>query len=112
MNVTAKTLANSAYVPTTAATIYTAPSLTTTIVDKCTMTNTSATAATVNIYIVPSGGTLGASNLITSALSIPGNTAQVLNEMQNQILNAGDMIAVSAATASVIVARISGREIA
>lgn len=111
--VTAKVLAEAQFGVTSPVTaLYTAPAATRTIVDKMTATNIDAsTARTVTVNIVPSGGSAGSDNTITSVLSIAANTAVDLTEIKNHILAAGDAIWVTAGTANKIVVRLSGREI-
>lgn len=109
MSVIAKALINSGYAPNTLTTMYTVPALTAALIDKFTANNTSGATATLDIYIVPSGGTAGASNKLVSALSL--TAGQILDVgLQNHILNAGDFIATNASAATAIVVRASGRE--
>jgi hypothetical protein len=110
--ITAKALADAQYAqvsPTSA--IYTAPAATRTIIDKMTATNTDASARTITVNIVPSSGTLGGGNTITSAVSIAAGAVYDLSEMKNQILSSGDGVWASASVGSKVVVRLSGREI-
>lgn len=111
MTVTAKCLIEAKYAANSVTTEYTAPVSTHTIIDKFTATNTDSATRTISVHIVPSGGTAGSDNLITSALSITAGASVDLPEMKNQILNAGDFIAVLASVASKVVFRASGREV-
>ena len=111
MSVTAKPLIQAKYAAAAAATEYTAPASTTAIIDKFTATNTEASARTITVHIVPSGGTAGPSNRITSALSIAAGVSIDLPEMKNHILSPGDFISVLASVASMVVIRASGREV-
>lgn len=109
MSVAAKALINSGYASNSLTTLYTCPALTVALIDKFTANNTSGSTATVDIYIVPSGGSAGVSNKLVSALSL--TAGQILDVgLQNHILNAGDFIAAQASAASAIVVRASGRE--
>lgn len=109
MTVTAKALIDAKYAASSVATEYTASGHT--IIDKFTATNTDASAVTLTVYIVPSGGTAGGSNTVISAKSIAAGATSDLSELQNQILNTGDLISVFASTASKMVIRMSGREV-
>lgn len=109
--ITPKCLAESQYALNSASSVYTAPTATVTIIDKFTATNTTSSAATITVYLVPTGNSAGTSNAIVSALSIGGNTVTDLTQLQNQILNAGDFISVVSNTSSAIVVRASGREV-
>jgi hypothetical protein len=111
MSVTNRALIQAQYAPNAAATLYTAPSSTKTIIDKFTATNNDASARTVSVYLVPFGETRGADHLITSALSIPAGDSLDLPELKNHVLEPGDMIDVVASVASQVVVRASGREI-
>ena len=111
MTVTAKCLINSKFASSSVNTEYTTPASTKTIIDKFTATNSSGGALSIAVYIVPSGGTAGTSNLVYYNSSIGSNVTADSVEMRNQILNAGDLIAVQAGGASGIVIRASGREV-
>jgi len=110
--VTAKCLVESAYAASSATTVYTSPAATTTIIDKFTATNTDSGAHTITVYLVPSGGTAGGSNTITSAYSIAAGTAVELTELKNHVLATGDFISAFADSASKVIIRASGRQIA
>lgn len=111
MSVTAKVLINSKYAANSTTTEYTVPSSTRTIIDKFTATNQDASARTLSVYIVPSGGSAGASNLIIKDLSLNAGETKALSELQNQILAVGDFVACVASAASQVVIRMSGREV-
>jgi hypothetical protein len=111
MSVTAKALIQAKFASSTQTTEYTAGTLHT-IIDKFTITNTDATAKTISINIVASGGSVATSNKIVSSLSIAAGVTYVSSEMANQVLNNGDFISVIASAASLVVIRASGREIA
>lgn len=110
MSVTAKVLINAKQAAGSVTTEYTAPSSTRTIIDKFTATNTTGGAVTLTIHIVPSGGSVDATNKILDAYSIAANTFLDLSQMQNHVLAAGDIIAVGASAATSITIRASGRE--
>lgn len=110
--VTPKGLVDAAYASNSDTVVYTVPAATTTIIDKFTATNTDGSSQTLNVNIIPSGGSVGASNLILDAVSIATLVCRDCSELQNQILNAGDKISVKASIASKIVIRASGRECA
>ncbi len=111
MSVTAKVLINSKFAANGTNTEYTAPVSTRTIIDKFTATNVDASARTLTVFFVPSGGSAGSSNTIISALSISAGATTDLTQLQNQIMAAGDFIAASASAANAIVIRASGREV-
>jgi hypothetical protein len=110
MAVTAKPLINSKYAANVATLEYTAPASTRTIIDKFTATNNDASARTVSVYIVPSGGSPDNSNKIIGSTSISAGAVHDFSELQNQILATGDQIHVLADAASKVAIRASGRE--
>lgn len=112
MSVTVKTLFNAQYAAASAATVYTVPSGNRTIIDKLTATNITGGAITITIYLVPSGGSAGATNTIISAESIAAGATKDFTALQNQILSVGDFISAFASSSSSIVIRGSGREVA
>ncbi len=107
-------LVPAAYATTSDATVYTSPTSTTTIIDKFTVTNNDSSTHTLNVNIIPSGGTVGATNLIVSVMTIQVTASGPvdLTALQNQILAPGDMISVKASAGSVLVVRASGRQCA
>lgn len=111
MTVTAKCLLEAKQAENAETTQYTAPTGVRTIVDKFTVTNTTAGAVTITIKVVPSGGAAGASNVITQTASVAANSVYTAPEMVGQILNAGDFISTLASAAASLTIRISGREI-
>lgn len=111
MSVTAKTLIESKYAANSATTEYTCPADTHTIIDKFTACNDDSGAVTLTVYLVPSGGTAGASNQMVKAYSLAAGANKDFTELQNQILNAGDFISIVASAASKVAVRGSGREV-
>lgn len=111
MTVTAKTLINAKFASNSITTEYTVAANTKAIIDKFTATNTDSGAVTITINIVPSGSSSGTSNIIIKAQSLAAGATYDFTQMQNQILNAGDFVRVTASVASVMVIRMSGREV-
>jgi hypothetical protein len=111
VSVTAKVLANTQYAPSGAESgVYTAPTATTTIIDKFTATNITGSAVTLTVKIVPLGQTSGIQHQILVS-SVPANSTSDFSVLQNQILSHGDAILLLASTASALVIRASGREV-
>lgn len=92
------------------ATYYTATNLKT-IIDKMTLTNTTAGAITVTIDLVDSGGTAGATERMISARSIAAGETYTCPEVVGHILNSGDSIQGLASAGTSITIRASGREV-
>ena len=80
-----------------------------TIIDKFTVTNTTGTAATIGVNLVPEGGSASDSNLVLDAKSVPANGTYTCPELVGQILEAGGFISTIAGTATALTIRASGR---
>jgi hypothetical protein len=82
-----------------------------TIIDKFTVTNTSAANVTFSTNLIPVSGTAGNSNLILKTRTIvPAETYQC-PELVGQVLEAGGFISTLAGTATALTITASGREI-
>ena len=110
MAVTVKVLVPSKIAESSQTTQYTASSVTT-ILDKFTATNYSATAATLSVNLVTLAGTAGNDNLITKTKTLQPAEVYTFPELVGQVLMAGGFISTIAGTASAINIRASGREI-
>jgi hypothetical protein len=111
MTVVARTLYETAQVPSAATTAYTAPVNTRTILDKATVTNPTAGALTFTAYLVPSGGTAGATNAVISVQSVAAGASYLCPELVGHVLNPGDFLSIVASAATSLVFRVSGREV-
>ncbi|MCT7369472.1 hypothetical protein [Mycolicibacterium llatzerense] len=76
-------------------------------VSSATLTNTTATAVTVSLSVVKSGGAAGAANRVRSSVSLAANTSI---DVQLGVLNEGDFISAIASTAAAVTLAISGFE--
>jgi hypothetical protein len=110
MAVTAKCLLEAKYAENSETTQYSAGSGVRTIVDKFTATNVTASAATITVKVIASGGTASTDETIVKEKSLAAGETYTFPEMVGQVLNAGDFISTLAGTATAIVIRISGRE--
>ncbi len=88
---------------------YTSASLKT-IVDKFTVMNTTGSAATFALNLVPSGGAAGSGNLLISRTIQPSET-YLCPELVGHILDADDFISTLAGTASALAIAASGRTV-
>lgn len=88
---------------------YTSPIGTKTIIDKYTVTNPSGAPITYTVNIVPSGGGLGAGNVILARTIAAGET-YIFPELVGQVLQPGDLISTLCSTGAVLVHRASGRQ--
>lgn len=79
------------------------------IIDKFTVTNVTASNATLGVNLVASGGAASAANLIVDDRIIAPGESYTLPSVVGHVLNSGDFISTIADTASALVIRISGR---
>lgn len=84
-----KQLCAGAQLTNAAATYYTAPANTVTTISAMTLTNTTGTARTATVYLVPNGGTAGATNCILSARTIAAGEAYNVVQAVGQSIPAG-----------------------
>lgn len=82
------------------------------IIDKATVTNTSAANVTLSVNIVTSGDTAGDENLIVKAKTLFPSETYTCPELVGQVLEPGSFISTIAGAATSLTMRISGREIA
>lgn len=109
MTVTAKPLIGSKQMESAQTTQYTAVNCTT-VIDKFTATNTSASNAVISVNLVSSGGSAGASNLVVDTRAIAPNETYTFPELVGQVLANGGFISTTG-TATALTIRSSGREI-
>ena len=83
----------------------------TTIIDKFTATNYSASAATISVNLVTAAGSAGNDNLIVKTKSLQAGETYTFPEIVGQVLSPGAFISTIAGTASAINIRASGREV-
>lgn len=83
----------------------------TTLIDKFTATNYSASPATISVNLVTSGDTAGNQNLITKTKTLLAGEVYTFPELIGQVLAPSGFISTIAGTASAINIRASGRVI-
>lgn len=110
MTVTLKVLIPGKIAENTQTTQYTATNVTT-IIDKFTATNYSATAATISVNLVTGGDTSGNQNLITKTKTLQPAEVYTFPEIVGQVLGTSGFISTIAGTATAINIRASGREV-
>lgn len=110
MTVTVKTLVPAKTVENTQTIQYSAVNVTT-IIDKFTATNYSATATAISVNLVTSAGSAGNQNLITKTKTLQPSEVYTFPELVGQVLSPGDFISTIAGTANAINMRVSGREV-
>jgi hypothetical protein len=93
-----------------AAVLYTVPANTLTTISAATLTNSTGSARTATLYLVPSGGTPGAANMILSARTIsPGESYNVAQAI-GQTIPAGATLQALADAAAAVTLVASGYE--
>ena len=88
MTVTARRFA-SATLSGVAATYYTVPALTKGVVKNVNVCNSTGGAVNLTLYLVPSGGSPDATNILISARSVAAGGVDRCPEVVNQVLEAG-----------------------
>jgi hypothetical protein len=81
------------------------------IIDKFTVTNTSAGNVTISVNLVTVSGSASASNLIIDARTIVPDETYTCPELVGHVLEAGGFISTLAGSATSLTIRCSGREI-
>lgn len=110
MAVTPKKLFDPQMLTGSAATYYTVPANTKTLIKKLTLTNTDSVARTITLHLVPTGGSASATNMILDARGVATLDTLEAFEVEGQLLNAGDTIQALASTTSVVNIQASGVE--
>jgi hypothetical protein len=110
MTVTVKVLIPAKTAEATQTTQYTATGVTT-IIDKFTATNYSATAANISVNLVTAAGSAGNDNLIVKTKTLQPAESYTFPEIVGAALSPSGFISTIAGTASAINIRSNGREI-
>ncbi|MDB5054444.1 MAG: hypothetical protein JWM44_2494 [Bacilli bacterium] len=91
------------------ATLYTVPAATTEIIKEIVLTNTTATDATITLYLVDSGGTAGATNMLLNAYPVKAKDTVFIS--MSEVLATGGTIQGLQGTSGAVTVRISGVEV-
>lgn len=110
MTVTVKVLVPAKNAENTQTTQYTATGVTT-IIDKFTATNYSASAATISVSLVTAADTAGNQNLIVKTKSLQAGETYTFPEIVGAALAPSGFISTIASAATSINIRASGREV-
>jgi hypothetical protein len=79
---------------------YTVPGSTTTIVKQIALCNTSANNRTVDVHLVPNGGTAGVANAVIYNVVVDATSTTFVN--MSAVMDTGDFIAAKAQVASAV----------
>ncbi len=82
-----------------------------TVIDKFTVTNTSAGNVTFSVNLVASGGAAGNDNLVLKTRAIAPNETYTCPELVGQVLESGGFISTLAGAATSLTISATGREI-
>lgn len=110
MTVTVKNIIPRKQAENTQTTQYTATNCKT-IIDKFTVTNTTASNVVFSVNLVASGGSAGASNLVLQTRTIVPAETYLCPELVGQTLESGGFISTLAGAATSFTISASGREI-
>lgn len=111
MTVTVTILIPAKQAENTQTTQYSSPSGVTTIIDKFTGTNTSASSATLSVNLVTAADTPGNQNLITKTKTLTAGEVYTFPEIVGQALTQSCYISTIASAANAITIRSNGRQI-
>jgi hypothetical protein len=89
-------------------TLYTCPTGAKVKVIAATVTNDTTTSAYLSAHRVPSGGSVGDTNIIINQKTVGSRESMALWELLGQVLEAGDFISAIAETADQLTVHISG----
>lgn len=110
MTVTVKNIIPRKQAESSETTQYTATGVTT-IIDKFTVTNTTAGVVAITVKLIASGGGASAANTIISAKGIAAGETYTAPELVGQVLAPGGFISTLAGSATSLTISASGREI-
>lgn len=111
MTVTAKVLLPAKQIEDVQTTQYTATGVRA-IIDKATVTNTSAGNVALSVNLVAVAGSAATGNLIIKEKTLFPNETYTCPELVGQVLDIGGFISTLSSAASALTMRVSGREIA
>lgn len=85
-----------------AAAIFTSAASGTSVINRATFTNVTASPVAITVYVVRSGGAANAASMVISAYNIQPGEAYVAPELANLVMTAGDAIQAFASSAASI----------
>lgn len=91
------------------ATYYTAGTATTAIIKQITLCNTDTATRTVDLHIIPNGGSAAAANQIFQDLALQAGETKMFSV--SEVLTTGYFLQASASSASVVALTVSGVEV-
>lgn len=110
-NSTIKKLVAGSQIAATVTTYYTVGTNLRAVLTQVTLTNTTTTARTVDLHLIPSGGTASASNQILSDFPVPANSTKAVFVAVGHVMHTGDFIQAACDSASAVTLQVSGVEV-
>lgn len=89
-------------------TVYTVPATSAARVATFSLTNVTASAVTVSVSVVPSGGTVDGTHSVVSGYSLAAGDSTKIVEVEGALLDTGAFISINAGTAAAINYLITG----
>lgn len=89
-------------------TVYTVPGSSAAKLVKLVLTNTSGSAVTVSVSIIPAGGAVDGSHRVVSGYSLAGGDSTTVTEVEGVLLGAGDSVSINAGVAASVDVLLSG----
>lgn len=90
---------------------YTVPAGTKAVIDKFTITNTSAGVAYLSVNLIPSSGVANDGNMVLKGRAVSPGETYTCPELVGQVLEAGASISTIASIAASLTISVSGREV-
>lgn len=109
--ITSINMVSATFIPASTTILYTTPSGTTTRIIQCSLTNTSASNVTVNLYVASASSAPTSSEIIVKSKTIRPNETWTPVSLINMVLGAGNTLQADASVATSIVIKASGIEI-
>ena len=97
--------------PNAVAIQYTTPTATVTAIRRITLFNSSGTAKTFTVHLVPNGEAVGNDNMFYKTVSLDTLATTTLTELEGHVLEAGDTIQMFASAATSITVIGAGTEV-
>lgn len=110
MTVVAASLFSPTLLTNIAATYYTSPANTRTLIKKLTFTNTGPSSYTITVYRIPFGNTASTSNMLINAQPIAMGETYECYPAEGHMLNVGDYIQALCSTTGVVNIQASGAQ--
>lgn len=82
--------------------VYTVPASSAVTIASAVLCNTSATAVTVSVSVVPSGGSVDGTHRVISGYSLAAGDSTALEELVGALLDAGAFISMNASAGSAV----------